>query len=123
MIFLGDFLKFFIYFFFLDAPTINIGSIKSPFIRNISGSVTFTCDVTSNPISVIKWFHDGHELALSNFSYETSVGNFKTSIITITNLTAGDGGEYKCIAENVVLGKTKKMEKVQVLNVICEYLS
>jgi len=61
-------------------------------------NVTLSCNATGNPAPTISWTRDGSPL---NASGKISFSENK-KLLTITNVSRTDSGEYRCGAENRV---------------------
>ena len=75
-------------------------------------NITLSCNATGNPEPSISWVKDGF-LIQSNSRINFSLGN---KILTITNTSRTDSGEYRCVARNRVGNDTSNFK----VNVLCK---
>ncbi|XP_059503813.1 hemicentin-1 isoform X2 [Stegostoma tigrinum] len=66
-------------------------------------SITFTCDVSGNPVPQIKWMKDGQPLTEDQQHQILSSGRF----LLIESARVSDAGRYTCIASNTAGDKNK----------------
>ena len=81
---------------------------------------TLICNVTSNPVSNIRWYYRNQQLNLSItndivlFPYHTNL----LSVLTLHNVTnIHNDGEYTCEASNSITHATEKTK----LTIYCEF--
>ena len=96
---------------------LNISPLVTPTIspevldqtQNQGGTVSFTCQATGEPASIISWYFNNTLLAngakhtISETSVNTTTIN---SILTIMSVESSDVGTYTCNATNVVSSDT-----------------
>jgi len=75
--------------------------------QNEGDVASFTCQVTSEPISVIKWYFNNTPVDKTNaMKYTISMASLNTttisSILTIMSLESSDVGGYICNATNTI---------------------
>ena len=92
-------------------------------LENETNLVTFSCQVTGEPVPTIIWYLDGVMINVSStskYNVTSSIhGTMITSIITIMNTQSSDAGIYTCEAENF-LGSSRSSG---ILTINGEYLS
>jgi len=79
--------------------------------QNEGDVANFTCQVTSEPISVIKWYFNNAPVDNANaMKYKVSMASLNittiSSILTIMNLDSSDVGDYICNATNAITTAT-----------------
>ena len=90
----------------LVVPSIHPGVMNQAI--NEGNTASFTCQATSNPVSIINWYYNGapvnNEPDMGKYIISQSSLNATTIINTlmITNVQSSDVGTYTCNATNVV---------------------
>lgn len=76
---------------------VDMHKMKDRYIQLVEGDTTqFSCQAAGKPKPEIRWFKDSDELS-SNYN---SVGN--NWLLTLSDVTVGDGGQYMCNVFNRV---------------------
>ena len=102
--------KFIFYLIYLESclfivQTEVISDVTDLFV-NETNPITFSCQVTGEPVPFISWYFkgvtmnvsDASKYNISNTLSETTV----TSLLMITNVKSSDAGTYACQAENII---------------------
>lgn len=78
--------------------------------------MTFSCNVTGNPVPTISWVRNGSSISTRfNSRISFSAGEKQ---LTITNLNRTDSGQYRCVANNSLGNDTSHYA---LLDVQCKY--
>ena len=75
-------------------------------------NITLSCNATGNPEPSISWVKDGFPMNRNsriNFSQDNK-------LLTITNISRTDSGDYRCVARNRVGNDTSNSK----VNVLCK---
>ena len=103
-----------------NSPISKCSSLVAPSIHpevmnqaiNEGNTASFTCQATSEPVSVISWYYNGelvnNEPDINKYNTSQSSLTVATIINTliITNVQSSDVGTYTCNATNVVSNYT-----------------
>ena len=79
-------------------------------------TVKLYCNATGSPILHISWTFDGSFIKVNKNS-RISLSN-DSQELTITNVTRGDSGDYRCLVKNRVGNDSSDPS---VINVLCKY--
>ena len=71
--------------------------------RNLGGSATLHCTISSNPQATITWLFNGGDVADGTLVSMTTVDSATRSTLTISSLEHEHGGQYRCLATNALL--------------------
>ena len=76
---------------------------------NEGNNVSFTCQITSEPVSIIGWYYNGvllNETAMDNKYSIKQLSSFNSTTIintlTIISVESSDVGTYTCSATNII---------------------
>lgn len=96
--------------YILDEPTIT--SHPHNDTKTEGNTVTFSCNVTGNPVPTISWTRDG---SLINATINSSIRfSADAKKLTITNVNRVDSGEYQCVARNSLGNDTSDVATLDV---------
>lgn len=90
----------FVLFVFLSAPPQFTAKPQSVEVTT-DGPTVLKCTVTGLPLPLLSWFKNGNEL-ISNGKTTTITHYSGGTDLTISSLSASDGGIYQCFAKNEV---------------------
>jgi len=93
---------------FTEKPSIT--THPKGYILKEGDNVTLSCNATGNPVLTISWTRDGSPIDVSG---RNSFSNEK-KLLTITNVSRADRGEYRCVAENRVGNDTSHIATLDV---------
>ena len=93
----------------LVVPDINTEVMDQALIKG--DKTSFTCQATSEPVSIIRWYFNGIIFDEANtMKYTISIMSLNTttisSTLTIMNVQSSDVGTYTCNATNIVSSDT-----------------
>ena len=96
---------------FLVAPTITPGVLDQT--ENEGNNVSFTCQITSEPVSIIGWYYNGallNETSMDNKYSIKQLSSFNSTtyfnMLTIIRVESSDVGTYTCNATNIISSDT-----------------
>ena len=83
-------------------------------IQRIEGDkFTVFCNATGNPVPTISWTIDGNSVDTSNSSSMNL--SYEEKQLTVKNVSRGDNGVYRCVAENSLGNNTSHGTTLEVL--------
>ena len=81
-------------------------------------NVTLSCNATANPVPTISWIRDGSPVNTTINSRISFVEDNK--LLTMTNVSRIDSGEYQCVANNILGNATSNAASLDIqCNVSC----
>lgn len=86
--------------YFTVAPTVSILSANRPDLLYIRGSdVVLLCETQGGPENTIQWLNDERALTEED-GVEITDANNSISMLTVSNISAAEGGAYTCEVTN-----------------------
>ena len=81
--------------------------------ENEGNNVSFTCQITSEPVSIIGWYYNGallNETSMDNKYSIKQLSSFNSTtyfnMLTVIRVESSDVGTYTCNATNIISSDT-----------------